>query len=365
MQGRFAAVGGAFAVAGVCTVMLGPLLPRLQAQLHLHDKDAGLLFAAQFLASVAVSSFAGPLAARFGYLRLIAAGMLLCAAGTVALLSTPWPLPVVCAAINGCGLGLAIPAGNLSAASCEPGSDARAILFVNLMWCLGAIAAPPLVTHAPLWVTSVACLLCAIPLVRRSAAHGNQPPRIPFRLSRAMALTAALLFFYVGTETSVAGWVASLASRSTGTRSLWTVLPSVFWAGLLGGRALAPALLDSLRPASLILGGMACAFAGATLLLAQSASGLTTLAVAICGLGMAPIYPLVVSEYTTLEPAGAASGIIFSAGGLGGAAIPWAIGAISDATGNLRGALATVLVLIVLMSVLQRNLATTGPGKQT
>ena len=52
------------------------------------------------------------------------------------------------------------------------------------------------------------------------------------------------MFVYVGTETSAAGWIASYAQRHGAPAiGFGTMTPSFFWAGLLIGRAVAPAAL--------------------------------------------------------------------------------------------------------------------------
>jgi fucose permease len=68
----------------------------------------------------------------------------------------------------------------------------------------------------------------------------------------------------------------------------------------------------------------------------------------LSGFGMAPIFPVVVAAYA--DRAGAsASGLVFSAAGLGGASVPWLVGFVSTASGSLRMGLVTVSALIVAM----------------
>src|SRR4051794_14485496 len=69
----------AFVPVGMATTMLGPLMPSLQTRWLLTDAQAGLLFTAQFLATVAASALVGPLARRVGYGALITGGLALVA----------------------------------------------------------------------------------------------------------------------------------------------------------------------------------------------------------------------------------------------------------------------------------------------
>jgi fucose permease len=70
-----------FALAGIATTMLGPLMPALQARWKISDSLAGLLFTAQFLASVCSAALVGVLARRFGYGQLIRFGLIIAGGG--------------------------------------------------------------------------------------------------------------------------------------------------------------------------------------------------------------------------------------------------------------------------------------------
>ncbi len=71
-----------FALTGVGTVLLGCILPRLSAQWHLRDKDAGLLLLVQF-----ATSASGALLVRRNLWKTLACGYGLFGAGAVEYLS--------------------------------------------------------------------------------------------------------------------------------------------------------------------------------------------------------------------------------------------------------------------------------------
>jgi fucose permease len=331
----------AFTLAGIATTMLGPLMPRFQARWHIGDAPAGLLFMAQFLLSVLSAAAVGPLSRRYGYRRVVASGLLLIAAGATGCAVAPWPLVLAAVAAYGCGLGLVIPAGNLATPS------ARNVMLLNLAWCAGAVLAPILIAILGkffLWALASAALASAVQVqyMQDLPVPRPQPPR------RGTApLTAAFLFLYVGTETSIAGWVSAYAVRTPAASSLWAAIPTVFWLAMLLGRATAPALLKRVRPQVLLRASLLCAFAGACLLIGtrwQLPAG------ALSGLGLAAVFPLVVSEY-------ADTGLVFSAAGCGGAVLPPLVGFISQSTGSLRLAMSSVLIWLAAMAWLQLRLA--------
>ena len=91
-------------LTGIATTMLGPLMPGFEARWHLTDSEGGLLFLAQFLASVAAPATVGLLARRFGYWRLVAVGLAVGAAGVAGCASGSWTIAVLSVALYGCGV---------------------------------------------------------------------------------------------------------------------------------------------------------------------------------------------------------------------------------------------------------------------
>ena len=355
------ALHSAFVLAGIATTMLGPLLPGLQARWNIADGRAGLLFTAQFLASVSSAAAVGMLARRYGYSKLIGFGLLLVAAGVAGCAVSGWPAALPCVAVYGSGLGLIIPAGNLGIAALHPGAESRHVMALNLSWCGGAVAAPLLVAILAgsfLWILPVAALVCA-------ALYGAAPwpawsgeLASPVQLGRLpLLLTALLLFLYVGAENAIGGWVAVMTLRGSGAQSLWAILPSAFWAGMLAGRIFSRTLLARLGPSVIVISGLLVAFVAAAFLIAVHGSDWSAAAGALSGFGLSPVFPLVVAQYAEAGATRSASGLIFSAAGLGGAALPALVGLLSQLCGSLRAGMSAVLLCVAAMMFLQLRLA--------
>ena len=85
-----------FALTGVGTVLLGCILPRLSAQWHLRDKDAGLLLLVQF-----ATSASGALLVRRNLWKTLACGYGLFGAGGDLYFSAATKIPArVCASMD-------------------------------------------------------------------------------------------------------------------------------------------------------------------------------------------------------------------------------------------------------------------------
>jgi MFS transporter, FHS family, glucose/mannose:H+ symporter len=347
----------AFVLTGVATTMLGPLIPAFEARWQLDDARAGLLFVSEFLASVALAALAPALGRAIGFRRAVALGLAVVAAGIAACNTHAWPVAIAAVGLYGCGLGIVVTGSNLAIAAASEGrGSAGPLLWLNMCWSIGAVAAPWLVASlrdAFLPVTATAFLALALVVgigganPRFDLAHPSKAAGIPHWKF------AAMLFLYVGVETAISGWVSTYATRSV-AGALWAILPSVFWFAILAGRALSPALLHRIPPRVLAPIGLSLGFIGGTILLAAGGAAAMLIGTALAGLGFAPIYPVVVAEYADLS-AGAVSGLVFSAAGFGGAAIPPLVGAISTATHSLRLGLMSAVLWIPVIIALHRT----------
>jgi MFS transporter, FHS family, glucose/mannose:H+ symporter len=99
----------------------------------------------------------------------------------------------------------------------------------------------------------------------------------------------------------------------------------------------------------MIVAGLLLAFAAAAYLIGGDSRG-SVAAGALSGFGLAPVYPLVVAQYAGAGAVGSASGLIFSAAGLGGAAMPALVGFLSQSSGSLRTGMSAVLLSLAAMT---------------
>jgi FHS family glucose/mannose:H+ symporter-like MFS transporter len=356
-----------FALTGVLTTLLGPVLPTLAARWQLDDAQAGLLFTAQFLGSLSGALLAGKVAPRIGVRSSIAAGFAIAAAGVVAVSVGAWTAGIVGVSTWGLGLGLIIPSVNLLVADANPGRRAAALNVLNFAWGLGAVAAPPIIGAALrstglgpfLFILTAALAATALALftARINVPAGEETIK-PNRVwhSSWIWLTGAFLFLYVGVENGLAGWMPSYATRVL--RAPYGAMAAAqagFWGAILGVRLLAPALLRRMAAARLIVCGLALASLGMLLLVAFANAASLVAGAVLAGTGLAAVFPTAVALFT--ERAGAlgprVTGLVFAMASLGGATVPWAVGAISTRFESLRLALFAPLVCTLLMIALR------------
>lgn len=369
-----------FLLVGVVNTLLGPILPMLAARWHLDDAEAGSLFIAQFTGAMIGSALSSPMIERLGLFRLMVCGYAAMAAAVACLGVSSWGIGLLSVFSSGFALGLITPAINLLVAEINSERRAAALNILNFAWALGAVAGPPLIALfardgrlvRPL--IGLAALLSGIALLiaRRSLADSssgrnqskpNQKDPTRFERSALRAwvspyafLTGGLIFIYVGTETAAAGWIASYAQRLGGSASgFGTTTPSFFWAGLLIGRAAAPAVLRRVSEAALVLISLFVAGAGLAVILVGSSLMTVSCGAGLAGLGLAAVFPTTFAIFTRHfgRQASQLTGFFFVLAGLGGALIPWLVGFTSGRFGDLRIGLLIPLFGVASMIALQ------------
>ena len=346
-----------FVLTGVVTTLLGPVLPVLVGWWGLDDGRAGLLFTAQFVGSMLGSALSSIGMTRIGFRQTLIAGVLMMAAGVGVLGSGAHAVGMLAIFSYGVGLGLTIPTTNLYIAQTSGERRASALNVLNLAWGAGAVAAPPAVAlfqrtnsaRTFMFALAAALVLMALPLTRISGSAASRAeeseraaPRTVPHSKGGTLMFGALLFVYVGTETSVAGWVALYARRlDIIPAALSIATPALFWATLLMGRGAAPLALRWIPEAKLLGASLLLATVGVTTLLFAGSAGVLAAAVAVAGLGFSTVFPLTVALFTRhLEGAAArAAGPVFVLAGLGGALLPPVVGIISRQSGSLRAGL--------------------------
>jgi FHS family glucose/mannose:H+ symporter-like MFS transporter len=360
-----------FVLTGVITTLLGPLLPIFTARWSLTDAQAGEFFAAQFVGALLGTLFSGRIVRSVGTGRALFAGYAAVGAGLATLPFGSAHTALIAVFIYGVGLGITIPTTNLLISDTFPERRASALSILNLAWGLGAVLSPPLLTRSIahlglvlplgllallLWATGISFLL--VPGEGTTRTSEDQP--VVNDVSRfttaIVAITGSITFLYVGTEGAISGWATTYLLRVTTKGYLASAMaPTLFWAALLSGRFLTPFTLKRISADRLTLLGSGLGLAGIGMILLSSSATLIFLAIFLCGLGFAPIFPTTIAQFSERVGGSATrlAGIVFASGALGGAAIPGLVGRVSSGFESLRAGLAVTAVAGLLMLTAQ------------
>ncbi len=361
-----------FFLAGLGTVLLGPLLPQLLHEWSLTDERGGLLLLAKF-----AGAFAGgvsvPRRLRLG----IFAGHLLAAAGfSLFTLAHGLGLALPALFLSGFGLGEIIAGTNILAGRRWPTHTGSALALINLFWSLGAVSTGLLVAallpgfgwRRPTLAMAALLLLVGVagPLFRRRTHTSAHPPALETISAVSTFPTApalrfgTLLFLYGGLETCLTAWLTTFALRFAGGSLLGGQSGFVLlWAALTAGRALASLAMRrwpetivqriSLVVSLLLIGSLAAAHTATTL----------SLNCILLGVALAPIFPSTFALLLRQKPPARVAGTILAVSGLGAAFFPWLMGAVSTHSGSLR------LAMLVPAAIVPAMLLLTTSGSDT
>ena len=351
-----------FLLAGLGTVMLGPIMPTLLHDWRLTDQQGGLLLAAKFVGSF-LGGVSVPRRLRLGVLG----GMAFAGAGFGAFaLSGGLVSGAACLFVGGFGLGQIIASTNIVIGRRYREHTGSALASVNFFWSLGAVicgliaaaALPrfhlrgPLLTFAGLFlVTGLGGFLNPS---REAAATAESSTvdaaPLPMHILTRFGL---LLFLYGGLETCMTGWLTTYTLRFSDVRLMGGQSAIVLlWSALTAGRALSSAALRVVREATLQRIGLGLSALLIAALVTTRHGPLLSLYCVLLGLSLAPFFPTTFALLMKRRPTAREAGFILAVSGLGAALFPWMMGFVSTQSGSLRVAMVVPLALALALLLL-------------
>jgi fucose permease len=373
----FALLCGGFIVNGIVITFIAPILPLFMAKWGLDDSRAGLFSLVQFSASLVGVLASSALVSTKGFKPAIVLGLAMLGIGFALLNAPTFSLALLASGLYGLGYGFATPGTNLWVAESYGDRRASALNVANLAWGVGAISSSPLamltVRKAQvttfLYVVAIICLALAASLLRmpfgkaphhEDAANSARDGKTP-GLGLAVAL-GILFYVYVGTENTVSFWAPTHAQRAAAwSGNTWTLAPMFFFAGLLGGRGAAAAILLRLKEVTVAVGGVLLAAAGQISFLTGHSPLALFSGAFFAGLGLASLYPIFIAWLSKWfgQRARKVGGIMFALAAGGSATMPPLVGLVSHMTGSLRIGLIVPLsgcaVMLLVIALLRPN----------
>lgn len=177
--------------------------------------------------------------------------------------------------------------------------------------------------------------------------------------TRQMIWFYAAIAFYVSAELGIGAWIVEFLQRSKGfSLTGATGFLSLFFGMIMLGRVVGSFVVERLGYVPSVLGaatgGLIC------LLIGIFGPPLLAVFIPICGLFFSIIFPTITAIVSDVNPkkTNTILGLLFAAGGVGGAVGPWAIGIAGNGLGIQWGfALVAVYCLLVIgsMGMVQRT----------
>jgi MFS family permease len=373
------AVLGYFFVLGAATATWAARLPAIKSSLHLSDGGLGLVLFAVPAGAVLTLAISGRIVDRFGAARVMRIAGLLVAAALVAIGLGPatGDLPVLIAALvwygvmaglldvsmNTCGARLEARYGRPIMSSLHAGYSIAGLAGAGIGGIFAWLALGPLPTFTAAAVPLAVLVLLAArwvvlpPAAAQAAGGPGDPPGRSLRQISVVIWVLGLLALcgQLG-EGAASDWSAVYLHANLGSSAgLAACALAAFSITMAAGRVAGDRLAARFGSVALVRASGLLAGAGlaAGLLIGTPAAGIAGFA--MLGLGLAGIFPQLVSSAARLDPARAGRNIgriaaVAYLGLLGG---PVAIGAAASGVG-LRDALLIPAALAVLVAVAAR-----------
>jgi len=347
--------------------LLGPSVPVIVDSLGISYAQAGFLFTLLSLGSLFGSSVGAIASDSLNRKRLLAtlcglfAGGLICigfAPGYVALCLTVFGFSLFGSPIGSIGQSVML--------DMYPGQRSRYMSLQTLFAAVGSFVAPLLVAvniagglswKWPFLETAalVLMLTSVVALVRIPNASADRSSRVPLTSiirNPNMVIASVLVFLYVAVDLGFSYWLAEYFKTELGVNvRLSSAAVSIFLIGMMSGRLTTSWLVKRIATKRILLFGLSLAAISLASFLLVPAVGAKALFACLYGLGIGPVFPLMVAKASEEYPrqSGAVSGLLFACMSLGGMVFPLALGVLAAHHGIERSYLVSLGILVCLL----------------
>lgn len=363
-----------FISLGLPDTLVGVAWPSVRTAFGLPQSAIALIFIGAGCGYILSSAFVGKLLGAMGVGSLLAASSALVALSIFGYGLAPlWALFAACSLLHGLGSG-AIDAGLNHYVAHH--FSARHMNWLHACWSLGATLGPLIMTAAIAWngawragYLAVAAILVCLALLfaatRRQWDAPGQAETKPTHVAGVgmvetlrhplVRLQVALFFVYTGLEATVGQWSFTLLTESRGvpaeSAGTWVTL---YWGSIGVGRVLLGAVADRIGIDRLLRFSTLAAASGTALVAWSRAESLSAVALVLTGLGLASIYPSMMTR--TPQRLGSALsahaiGFQVSAATLGAAALPSLAGVVAQRIGLEAVAVAAVALALAVFAL--------------
>jgi MFS transporter, FHS family, Na+ dependent glucose transporter 1 len=364
----------AFIGLGLASAVFGPTLPSLAERTHTRLDEFSIIFAARAIGYLSGALGGGRVLDRVPGHPLIVM-MLVAIAGLlvfVPLIPTLWVLAILMIFL-GLAESIVDVGGNSLLIWLHREKVSPWMSGLHLFFGLGAFISPILIAQVMLatgdiiWAFWLIALLfipsilwlprLASPTLQHSVhAHKNQAPGL-----RLVLPVMLFVFLYVGAEVAFGAWVYTYATTlKLSAPADAAYLTSAFWGALTVGRLLAIPIAVQWKPLTMLVADLLVCLGGIGLIILMPGStALLWIGTLAAGLGMASVYPSMMSlAERRMRVSGQVTGWISLGAGGGGMFLPWTIGQFFERAGAPATMMIIfsdlILAMIVLLALVSR-----------
>lgn len=359
----------AFFINGITALIIGAIMPEILADFNMGYNQGGMLLSFQSMGNLIASFFSGMIFLYLGNKTGIVLLSSMTALGFLGMTLTKSPvfllLPFF---LTGLGRGSVT---NMSNTIVNDVGDGRPgpLNILHTFFAVGAFMAPFFAAWSIgkgfswrfiLRVVSALALLMVLTYSRMKIS--NKPSRnkeetktktsLSFLKNIDFYLSSGILFFYVGVEYAVNGWIVTYL-KDTGimSTSLAQNILSILWIVIIFGRLFAAYISKTVDKKTILLVSStgALVFFGLFLI----STSIWAIVACILGLGffLSGIYPTTVSNVgSVLKESSMAMGTLLAVAGLGGILMPYITGVVAEKVG-IAGGMTAIGIAAFMMFV--------------
>ena len=367
-----------FFVNGFMTLMLGVVINFVIVDYGIDYGIAGLFVAIHSAGNVAASFLCSYLIGKIGYRPTILSLSALIPLSYLGITLTALKLPLLLFFFaSGIGRGGISNVNNAVVNECAVGESAP-LNILHMFFAVGAFMSPIMASvftqleigwRATVFVGVGLCLVMLYVYrtmnfdfmetsTKKQRASAQTPPDRPYYRIFDFYLAAAILFFYLGAETSINGWLITyLKNRGiVGTATAQRLL-SILWVVVIFGRLACAALSKRFIKKTIIFTNTVASSFFFVLLLTAKTEMIVTISVIGIGFFFAGVYPTTVANVgSILKGSRKAMAALLAISSLGGILTPALLGAVAEKISLEAGMgliVATVILMLAAAAVLQ------------
>jgi FHS family Na+ dependent glucose MFS transporter 1 len=332
----------AFVILGLAGAVIGPTLPRLAELTSTQLDQISFIFPARAFGYLLGSLLAGRIYDRLPGNRVMAAVMVLMAAGLLLAPNIPilWLLTAVLMLVS-LGSGALDVGGNTLLVWVHREKVGPFMNGLHFFFGVGAFLAPVIVAQLTDWTGGIqwgfwTLALLALPVILFLVMQPSPAPIVKSEkgeMGRSnpllVVLVAVFFFLYVGSEVGFGDWVYTYALKLKLADEVQAAyLTSVFWGALTVGRLLAIPIAARFRPRIILMTDLiGCLLSSGLILVWFHSPAALWIGAAGLGLCMASIFPMMISyAERRMTITGQTTSFFFVGASLGGMFLPWMIG---------------------------------------
>ncbi|PKM94379.1 MAG: hypothetical protein CVU84_09925 [Firmicutes bacterium HGW-Firmicutes-1] len=355
-----------FIIMGMIVLFLGSNMPNISEQYHLSYVQGGLILSFFAAGSLIFGFICGIIGDFIGMKRVLVFAHVLNTIGLLvfALSSSVFVL-YIGVFIIGAGTGAFSISVNMIVSDFVHG-DGRIMSLLHMSFGVGAFIIPVISNHAVqlgfqwrsvlilLVILEIVSLILSVNMKVHLQHHTaeDKPSNKKVLKNWRIYIFMAILFFYVGAENSINGWIVTYLihglelSKSFANNTL-----SVFWIVMMLGRFINSIISQKLHKEDILLFSSMGALAMIILFMNATNPVLIVIIIALLAFMFSGIYPLTFANANPIiRGSGSAGAMITSGGALGSVTIPYMSGLASEWVG-VKGVLITVFIALIFMTI--------------